>query len=478
MAPSTTNNNHDPKRSRTTAQDVASAALTVTYINIVLYALCYQLQRPVEPFLVQQLSKYSGSGSGSSSSGDVTRTYGQLQSFFSTVQTFGSPLVGILLDRLGVRFASSIVFGASALSYYILSIATTLPALFYSKIPTALQHAFLVAQAVAAIACQGDEAARAQALGRVTTAYTIGATVGPALGGYLAEHGDLYVGAKLAVAGSLLSVVLSLLFLPDKAGASQKLNGTTTTTTSSLSEVPVGVHPDRDDKMLLKKKRSFLDELKHSAEIATRSGLWPLLVIKVISGVASSMFDTAMPIVLTQQLHFDPAALGLMMSSSMFASAAFGVVGIHMVTKALGAIGMIQWSLLLRPILNFFVATIVSSPVTSTEFVPATIATTSLMIGTTTLRGLASHALSTGLTTRSTGIVSTQEQGTLLGLEHGLFSMARIVGPALGTGIYTSTGNSFWAVAMACGCTDLSLLSVLTRVSAPANADPYKNKHP
>ena len=183
-----------------TAQDVASAALIVTYINIVLYALCYQLQRPVEPFLVQQLSKDG------SSNGDVTRTYGQLQSFFSTIQTIGSPLVGILLDRLGVRLASTIVFASSALSYYILSIATTLPALFYSKIPTALQHAFLVAQAVAAIACQGDEAARAQALGRVTTAYTIGATLGPAMGGYLAEHGDLYVGAKLAVAGSILSV--------------------------------------------------------------------------------------------------------------------------------------------------------------------------------------------------------------------------------------------------------------------------------
>ena len=453
-----------------TAQDVASAALIVTYINIVLYALCYQLQRPVEPFLVQQLSKDG------SSNGDVTRTYGQLQSFFSTIQTIGSPLVGILLDRLGVRLASTIVFASSAMSYYILSIATTLPALFYSKIPTALQHAFLVAQAVAAIACQGDEAARAQALGRVTTAYTIGATLGPAMGGYLAEHGDLYVGAKLAVAGSILSVVLSLLFLPDEA-ASKVPNGSTS------SDVPVvGNHDNSNnigsDDKIIKKKRSFIEELKHSAEIATRSGLWPLLVIKVISGVASSMFDTALPIVLTQQLHFDPAALGIMMSSSMFASAAFGVVGIHMVTKMLGAIGMIQWSLLLRPVLNFFVATIVSSSITPMEFVPTSLTTTTLMIITTTLRGLSSHALSTGLTTRSTGIVSTQEQGTLLGLEHGLFSMARIAGPTLGTGIYTWTGNSFWAVAVACGCTDVSLLAVLTRVTWHTNSSNNKNKHP
>jgi MFS transporter, OCT family, solute carrier family 22 (organic cation transporter), member 18 len=450
----------------TTAQDVASAALVVTYVNIVLYALCYQLQRPVEPFLVQQLSKDG------SSNGDVTHTYGQLQSFFSTIQTIGSPFVGILLDRLGVRLASTIVFASSALSYYILSIATTLPTLFYSKIPTALQHAFLVAQAVAAIACQGDEAARAQALGRVTTAYTVGATLGPAIGGLLAEHGDLYIGAQVAVAGSVLSVILSLIFLPDEA-ASKNSTGTP-------PDVPIGHNDENHSNVkMIKKKRSFMDELKHSAEIATRSGLWPLLVIKVISGVASSMFDTALPIVLTQQLHFDPAALGLMMSSSMFVSAAFGVVGIHMVTKAVGAIGMIQWSLLLRPVLNFFVASIVTSSISPIEVAITTMSTTTLMIVTTTLRGLASHALATGLTTRSTGIVSSQEQGTLLGLEHGLFSMARIAGPALGTGIYSVAGNSFWAVAVACGCTDISLLAVLSRITATVNSNNHhKGKHP
>jgi predicted MFS family arabinose efflux permease len=447
-------------KSTTAAQDVATAALWITYVNIVLYALCYQLQRPVEPFLVKELSK-SGS-----SSGDVTRTYGQLQSFFSAIQTIGSPLVGILLDRVGVRFASAIVFAASAMSYWILSNATTLSSLFYSKIPTALQHAFLVAQAVAALSCQGDEAARAQALGRVTTAYTIGATLGPAMGGYLAEHGDLYVGAKLAVFGSALSVLLSLLFLPNETASKEK----------------AGALPDQHDDESLPaeksatKKRSLMEELKHSAEIATRSGLWPLLVIKVISGVASSMFDTTLPMVLTQQLHFDPAALGLMMSCGMFAGAAFGVVGIHMVTQALGAIGMIQWSLVLRPILNCFIAAIISSSPTASNAVIASM-TTSLMIGTTTMRGLASHAMSTGLTTRSTGAVSPQEQGALLGLEHGLFSMARVVGPALGTGIYTTAGFSFWAVAAACGCTDLSLLMVLARTKTQINAG-RKNKHP
>jgi MFS family permease len=113
---------------------INAAALYVTYVNIVLYALCFQLQRPIEPFLVQQLSKNAASVS------EVTRTYGQLQSFFSIIQTLGSPLAGILLDRVGVRITSCIVFLASALSYGILSISTDdIYMLFYSKIPTAFQ---------------------------------------------------------------------------------------------------------------------------------------------------------------------------------------------------------------------------------------------------------------------------------------------------------------------------------------------------
>jgi OCT family organic cation transporter-like MFS transporter 18 len=148
------------------------AALWITYVNIVLYALCFQLQQPVEPFLIQALSEKTHDADA------INKTYGQLNAFFSTIQTIGSPLVGILLDRIGIRYTSGLVFLASAASYAILASASDLNFLFLSKVPSALQHAFLVAQATAATSTRGDAAARAQALGRMTTAYTIGATVG------------------------------------------------------------------------------------------------------------------------------------------------------------------------------------------------------------------------------------------------------------------------------------------------------------
>ena len=165
-------------------------AVYLVLVNVTLYALCYQLQRPVEPFLVKQLS--SGASGAS-----VARTYGQLQSFFSFVQTIGSPLIGMLLDRVGARACSVVVFASSAASYGILSVASSIEHLFLSKVAATLQGGFLVAQASVAVAtAQAEPAERAAALGRLTTAYTIGATVGPSLGGWFGASGDLYRGAK------------------------------------------------------------------------------------------------------------------------------------------------------------------------------------------------------------------------------------------------------------------------------------------
>ena len=434
MSPSTANRDKSMAADAGNSKDSSSVALWVTYVNIILYALCYQLQRPIEPFLVQQLSANAADAE------SVTKTYGQLQAFFSTVQTIGSPLVGILLDRVGIRRASAMVFAASAASYAILSVATDMNLLFYSKIPTALQHAFLVAQATAATSTAGDDAARAQALGRMTTAYTIGATIGPAVGGYLAESGDLYLAAKLAVVGSLLSVALSLLFLPNvpspKAGDAAAATATSTT-------IPTN-----------QKKKSFLDELRHSGEIAARSVLWPLLVVKVVGGVAASMYSTALPMLLTQKLHFDPAQLGLSMSSSMFAVAAFSAVGMAPLTNLLGASGLSKIGLGLRAVLGIVIALVVS----------ATFGGDSVMmqvIVVSVLHALASHALATGLTTQTTGVVDAQEQGTLLGLEHGLFSLARIGGAPMGTALLAAGKEGFWLVASACGAVDISLVALL-----------------
>jgi OCT family organic cation transporter-like MFS transporter 18 len=421
--------------------DSTDAILWITYTNIVLYALCYQLQRPVEPYLIESLTEQEKAEGLLSSTSSVNQTYGNLQSFFSFCQMFGSPLVGILLDRIGIRKTSCVVFVASALSYAILASASDLTLLFVSKIPTVFQAAFLVAQATAATTTGDNAALRAAALGRMTTAYTIGATIGPALGGYLAGQGDFYIGAKLAVAGSLLSAILSLMYLPDHS---------------------VAPDPSKSSG----KKRSFLEATYHSGQIAMRSSIWPLLTVKVIGGVCASMHSTAIPLVLTQVLHFEPQQLGLVMSCGMFAVAFFGAFFMAPLAKILGSFGMMFAGILSRSVLGLLMAGIVTTYATmlsgndstnsaiSVEFVLTQVIIVSI------LHALSQHVLATGLTTQTTGSVDNDEQGALLGLEHSLFSLARIGGPAIGTALFGLGG--VLPVEMACGSIDVLTTAFLS----------------
>lgn len=431
------------KHANSISQEESVRALWITYLNIALYALSYNLQRPVEPFLVQSLSKNADNHD------EIARTYGQLQAFFSTIQTIGSPLVGILLDRIGVRRASAVVFAASALSYAILASAHSMPLLFLSKLPTALQHAFLVAQAIAATSTAGNDVSRSAALARMTTAYTIGASVGPALGGFLAGHGDMYLSARLAVVGSLVSVVLSLVFLPDV----NTTKTTTSETTAQQSEVTT-TNPHK----VLKSARSFWQDLQHQANIAMQASLLPLLTVKVLGGVSASIHSTALPLVLTQDLRFEPALLGLAMSCSMFAVAAFGAVAMAPLTNWMGPDGLAQVGLMARVLWGSLLAVLVTTSVVASDGVM--IEQQHQIIAVSVLRELSSHVLATGLTTQTTGAVTPEEQGALLGLEHGLFSLARIGGPPLATALLTRVGT-FWAVAAACGGLDVCLVAVL-----------------
>ena len=441
-----TANYHELTTSSNKSKVGTNLVLWVTYVNIVLYALSYQLQTPVEPFLIKKLSEAAGGAE------DVNQTYGNLQSFFQTIQTIGSPIVGIILDRIGIRYTSVIVFVASALCYAILSVSYDLQTLFLSKIPTIFQAAFLVAQATAATSTGNDASARAAALGRMTTAYTIGATMGPILGGYLADRGDFYMGAKLAVVGSLISVFLSLAFLPDATKKNPEYTE----------------YSDKNGKPVLVKRRSFWDELRRSGEIALRTNLWPLLMVKILGGVVSSMHSTAMPLVLTQQLKLEPSQLGMSMSGSMMAVAAFGAIGMAPLTKALGPPRMTYAGLLGRATLGLAIAGIVSMAIGHGDAFLMQIISVAIM------HSLASHTLATGLTTQTTGAVSSDERGSLLGLEHSLFSLARIAGPKITTALLSLGNGMLWPVESACAVFDVLLVVALLSTASQT----AKQKHP
>ena len=66
------------------------AEVAVTYANIILYAISYQLQRPVEPFLVRSLINNTSNDVDTTEEEEASnQTYGRLLSCFSFIQTIG-----------------------------------------------------------------------------------------------------------------------------------------------------------------------------------------------------------------------------------------------------------------------------------------------------------------------------------------------------------------------------------------------------
>ena len=280
--------------------------LFVVNLLVVLYALCYQLQSPLEPFLVDQLVNRSEESSAA---------YARLQSFFSLMQMVGSFIVGYMLDFVGLRGMFALNFLACAACYALLASATSIELLYAAKLPAMFQTGFLCAQAAAAkLTAAGPE--RATALGRLTSAYTVGGVVGPALGGYL----GVQAAARLAVVGSLCAAGLVML-LPSAVEERQQRRRALPSASSSQSAAVEG------------------DKLAATSWTRRMSAIlplvWPLLVTKMSSGFVNSAGAAARPLILKDFFHFDQTRLGVFMSAMFFGNALLGLQ-LGRITTSLG----------------------------------------------------------------------------------------------------------------------------------------------
>ena len=400
--------------------------LTVVSVNIVLYAVCYQLQRPIEPYLVDRL------GAGRPGS-DAAANYAWLQSFFNLVQTVGAPVVGRLLDACGARNTFAAVFLASALSYEMLARCSTMHGLYASKLPSLLQHAFLVAQAVVARAVPPER--RAAALGRLMMMYTMGAAVGPGLGGYLGAAGDFRLGARIAAAGSLVSVALIVVLLPPDDDIDGGSGGDGKQNTAGETKPTRPATATRYRRLL--------------------SATWPQLSTKAAMGAASSLYQAVSPVVLKERFGVAPATMGAVMSAQAVTNAAVAGLALGPVTRALSEHQLVRGCLacLALGFLTLIPAALDADTSRSTGYLPW------VALGVTL--SVFSHTLGTVLTSMSTARVGGGEKGALLGLEHGVFSGVRVGGPALGSVLFQGGGAA--AVAAACAAIATGTWAAWTR---------------
>lgn len=378
-----------------------SRTLVLVYVNIALYALCFQMQRPIEPFLTKKLNGDDAS---------LAVEYGKVQSFFGIMQTVGSFFFGLILDRIGGKMGFLVVFLSAFVSYATLSTATTMQALYLSKVPQMFLHAFMVAQLVITQEAAPDD--RARALGYLMGSYTVGATIGPAIGGFLGASGDHYFGAKIAAAGSLLSAALVLLY-PNRGASPSAAEG----------------------------KVHRVGALTGIRLVLTNSVVLSVLLTKLVSTTTSSMIQGLQPVIFMQKFGMQEGGMGAYMSTAMAFNALCGWFAVGALKDRFDRGPLVFGCLLWISCCYLLLAVVAPGSwllEAVADVIPVHQAVPWMVVA--VLASMASFIRGTVFTDISTSSVPDNLKGTLLGLEHGIFSLSHTITPRLGTSLYTSIG--------------------------------------
>lgn len=188
-------------------------ALAFIFITLVLDVLGIGLIVPILPGLVDHLR------GGDAAAGAYT--YGLVLGVYALMQFLFSPIIGALSDRFGRRKVILVSLLGAGLDYFLMAWAPHLIWFFIGRIIAGITGANISA-ASAYIADVSPPEKRAANFGLIGAAFGIGFAVGPAFGGWLAEHGvnrfgEVGIRLPFVVAGvlTLVNWLYGLLVLPE-----------------------------------------------------------------------------------------------------------------------------------------------------------------------------------------------------------------------------------------------------------------------
>jgi len=126
---------------------------------------------------------------------------------------FSAMMWGRISDKLGRKYALSLVYLVNAVSYALFFFCDTLSGYYFSAILFGLGLGSIPTIVAASAADQVGPKLASTAMGFLTAFFSIGQLIGPALGGYLADYTDSYrivfaASAFIAVVGATGSLLL------------------------------------------------------------------------------------------------------------------------------------------------------------------------------------------------------------------------------------------------------------------------------
>ncbi|XP_071414913.1 solute carrier family 22 member 18 [Pithys albifrons albifrons] len=138
--------------------------------------------------------------------------FGYLQTTFGVLQLVGGYIFGRFADQFGARAALILSCASGSVFFLLMSISTSIPLLFLSRLPGVFMHGVPGAQKV--ITDMTTPSQRADALGKLGLCFGIALISGSALGGILSNKFGIFVPIYVGLVGSLINTLIAVVWIP------------------------------------------------------------------------------------------------------------------------------------------------------------------------------------------------------------------------------------------------------------------------
>ncbi|MEH7452396.1 MFS transporter [Gottfriedia acidiceleris] len=343
--------------------------LSLVLMNLFIIFLGIGLVIPVTPSIMNELNI----------SGTIV---GYMVAAFAITQLFFSPIAGRWVDQFGRKkmiITGLLIF---SISEFLFGMGKTIEVLFISRMLGGISAAFIMPAVTAFIADVTTVDIRAKALGYMSAAISTGFIVGPGVGGFLAEYGPripFFSAAGLAIFAGVLSITV----LPEPER-------------NQDSSEEKGQKPGF--------KRIFAPMYFIS------------FMVILISQFGLSAFESLFSLFTNHKFGFTPKDIAIMITGGGIVGAIAQIALFDRLTKWMGEIRLIRYSLILSTILVFMM-TIVDS------YFMILLVTVTVFLGFDLMRPAVTTYLSK---------IAGNEQGFVGGMNSMFTSFGNVIGPIIG----------------------------------------------
>ncbi|WP_175638509.1 multidrug efflux MFS transporter NorA [Metabacillus schmidteae] len=343
--------------------------LTILLLNLFIAFLGIGLVIPVTPTIMNELNL----------SGSIV---GYMVAAFAVAQLVVSPIAGRWVDKFGRKrmiIIGLFIFGSSELLF---GVGNTLSVLFLSRILGGISAAFIMPAVTAFIADTTSLETRSKALGYMSAAISTGFIIGPGIGGFLAEIGTripFFFAGALGFSAAILSII-------------------------TLKEPKRNLQGEEELEPKARLNRIFSPVYFIS------------FMIILISAFGLSSFESLFALFVDHKFGFTPQDIAIMITGGAIVGAIAQVALFDRLTRWLGEIRLIRYSLIFSAILVFLL-TIVN------HYYMVLFTTIIVFIGFDLMRPAVTTYLSK---------IAGNEQGFVGGMNSMFTSIGNVFGPIIG----------------------------------------------